>query len=54
MSFAKGFEKTAGKLDMGKMKSIGSHFFKHRKDYLMGTAAVGSIGTAIGANKKKD
>ena len=44
--FSKGFEKTAS------VSGIGKHFVKHRKDYLMGAAAMGSLGTAYGANKK--
>lgn len=41
--FTAGFEKTANKLL--------AHLSKHRKDYLLGTAAIGSLGTAIGANR---
>lgn len=37
------FGKTAGAL---------AHLRKNRKDYLMGAAAAGSLGTAFGANKK--
>jgi hypothetical protein len=61
--FTKGLEKTAGgkapaKAAGGLMhelkgaaSSVGQHIKKNRKDYLLGTAAVGSLGTAIGANR---
>lgn len=44
--FFEGFEKTAKAIG-----NIGKHLHKHRKDYLMGVAATGSLGTAYGANK---
>lgn len=50
MSFIKGFDKTASIADTS--KKVGKHLVKYRKDYLMSAAAVGSLGTAIGANKK--
>lgn len=34
-------------------KGVGQHMKKNRKDYLLGAAAAGSLGTAYGANKGK-
>jgi len=51
--FTKGFEKTAIRLSRIGSKA-GRHLARHRKDYLMGAAAVGSLGTAYGANKSKE
>ena len=34
-------------------KAVGRHLKHNRHDYMMGTAALGSVGTAIGANRKR-
>lgn len=44
--------KAGGVLKSG-LKSIGSHLKANRKDYMMGGAAAGALGTAYGANRKK-
>ena len=61
MTFSTGLTKTSNTaLDRAFIKSrtagksVGKHLSKYRKDYLMGTAAAGSLGTAYGANKRKD
>lgn len=66
--FTKGFEKTSAKAvaaakaakssGLGhelkqSLSSIGTHLKKNRKDYMMGGAAVGALGTAVGSNRKK-
>lgn len=63
--FTKGFEKTSAKAVAAKaaggighelkkgLKSIGSHLKANRKDYMMGGAAAGAVGTAVGTNRKK-
>lgn len=33
-------------------KAVGSHLKNNRKDYLMGGAAAGTLGTAYGVNKR--
>jgi len=60
MTFSTALQKTANtRLDRAFIKSrtagkaVGKHLSKHRKDYLMGAAAAGSLGTAYGANRKK-
>jgi hypothetical protein len=68
--FTLGFEKTAGpaiaeNLFNDRLKRVGhsiarktkdvaKHVVKNRRDYLFGGGAAGTIGTAIGVNRKKD
>lgn len=53
-----GMGKTAGSAIVGvagrSAGKVTKHVGKYRKDYLMGGAAAGSLGTAYGANHKKD
>jgi hypothetical protein len=36
-----------------KIKGVGKHLAKYKRDYLLGTAAAGSLGTAVGSNRGK-